>query len=139
MTVMLFYHRNDQQAFEELLQRQQKLQSKREDLERELGARDRFIASVSHELRTPMNAILGLNSYLKSVVTDKPGAQMVLDHTSQAADYLMTIINDVLDYTQFKSGQLQPHMEGVLLRYVLEAAFGLFKPRVASSNLRYAL
>ena len=137
--VMLFYHRNDAQAFEELLRRQGELQSKREDLERELGARDRFIASVSHELRTPMNAILGLNSYLKTVVTDKPGAMMVLDHTSQAADHLMTIINDVLDYTQFKSGQLQPHIERVQLHAVLQSAFGLFKPRIASSNLRYAL
>jgi len=137
--VMLFYHRNDAQAFEELLRRQKELQSKREDLERELGARDRFIASVSHELRTPMNAILGLNSYLKTVVKDKPGATMVLDHTSQAADHLMTIINDVLDYTQFKSGQLQPHIERVQLHAILQTAFGLFKPRIASSNLRYAL
>lgn len=137
--VMLFYQRNDEQAYAELLQRQNALQSKREDLERELSARDRFIASVSHELRTPMNAILGLNSYLKTVVTDKPGAQMVLEHTSQAADHLMTIINDVLDYTQFKSGQLQPHVERVQLHTVLQNAFGLFKPRIASSNLRYAL
>lgn len=137
--VMLFYHRSDVQAYDELLKRQQQLQAKRLDLDRALADRDRFIASVSHELRTPMNAILGLSSYLESVVNDKPGATMVLRHTHHAADHLMTIINDVLDYTQFKSGQLQAHFEKVPLRATLQAAFALLQPRIASSNLRYRL
>lgn len=137
--VMLFYHRSDVRAFNELLKRQQQLQAKRLDLDRALADRDRFIASVSHELRTPMNAILGLSSYLKTVIDDKPGATMVLEHTHHAADHLMTIINDVLDYTQFKSGQLQAHFENVALHATLQAAFALLQPRIASSNLRYRL
>ena len=135
--ILFFYHRINERAYSDLVQRQTELQSKRKELEAALAVRDRFIASVSHELRTPMNAILGLSDHLKSSVKDKPGAIAVLEHTNQAADHLMTVINDVLDYTQFKSGQLRPQWEKVQLHDTLHNAFGLFQPRVSSSNLRY--
>ena len=135
--VLFFYYRINEQAYADLVQRRTALQVKRMELEAALAARDRFIASVSHELRTPMNAILGLSDHLKTSVKDKPGAIAVLQHTNQAADHLMTVINDVLDYTQFKSGQLRPQWEKVNLHEVLESAFRLFQPRIASSNLRY--
>ena len=136
--VLFFYHRINEQAYADLVQRQTELQNKREELEATLAARDRFIASVSHELRTPMNAILGLSDHLKSSVKDKPGAIAVLEHTNQAADHLMTVINDVLDYTQFKSGQLRPQWEKVQLHDALQNAFGLFQPQISSSHLRYS-
>ncbi len=58
---------------------------------------------------------------------------MVLDHTRQSADHLLTVINDVLDYTQFKSGQLRARLAPADLYQTIGSAFGLFMPRVESS------
>jgi branched-chain amino acid transport system ATP-binding protein len=49
----------------------------------------------------------------------------------------MTVINDVLDYSQFSSGQITPHIERFALQETVQAAFELFEPKVKSTRLRY--
>ncbi|NDE05312.1 MAG: response regulator [Flavobacteriia bacterium] len=46
---------------------------------------------------------------------------------------MLTVINDVLDYTQFKSGQLRARLEPADLHQTIGSAFGLFMPRVEST------
>ena len=131
--VLLFFHRVHRTAVLDLRARQLELEATQSELEYTLLMREHFIASVSHELRTPMNAILGFNNLLLSMVRDKPQALMVLDHTRQSADHLLTVINDVLDYTQFKSGQLRARMAPADMYQTIGSAFGLFMPRVENS------
>lgn len=135
--VLLFFHRLHRTAVLELRVRQTELETTQKELEHTLQMREHFIASVSHELRTPMNAILGLSDFLLSAVNNKPRATMVLEHTRQSADHLMTVINDVLDYTQFKSGQLRARIEKMPLRQTLQTAFDLFKPRIDDLAVTY--
>ena len=132
-----FFQDKYNQALHLSQQRQRELQTKQAELEHTLQMREHFIASVSHELRTPMNAILGLNSVLIDRVKNKPQAEKVLAYTRQSADHLMTVINDVLDYSQFVSGQLTARVERFELQATVMAAFELFKPRIESTKLRY--
>jgi len=101
--------------------------------------RENFIATVSHELRTPMNAILGFNDWLLDRVQDKPEALKVLNHTRQSADHLMTVINDILDYSQLQAGQLVVQPETFELRKTTGYAFELFLPKVNSMVLDYRI
>jgi signal transduction histidine kinase len=133
IAILLFYHSQYEQAVVDLENTQAELKNTEKELSQTLQMRESFIGSVSHELRTPMNAIMGFNSLLLSVVRDKPRALMVLDHTRQSADHLLTVINDVLDYTQFKSGQLRARIEPADLYQTIGSAFGLFMPRVENS------
>ncbi|WP_396430817.1 ATP-binding protein [Limnohabitans sp.] len=135
--VPLVYDRQYRAALRESRLRQQELEKKQEELEQALELREHFIASVSHELRTPMNAILGFNSLLIKRVHNKPRAQEILAHTRQSADHLMTVINDVLDYSQFLSGRLTAHAETFALRETVRHAFDLFVPCVKSMQLAY--
>ena len=136
--MLLWYFQNQfNQALELSKHRQQQLLDKQKELEQTVRMREHFISIVSHELRTPMNAILGLNSLLLGQVKDKPQAEKILAYTRQSADHLMTVINDVLDYSQFVGGQLTARLETFNLRATAQAAFELFKPRVESSNLNY--
>ena len=135
--VPLVYDRQYRAALRESRMRQQELEKKQAELEQALEMREHFIASVSHELRTPMNAILGFNSLLMKRVQHKPKALEILDHTRQSADHLMTVINDVLDYSQFLSGRLTAHAETFALRETVQHAFDLFAPRVKSMHLAY--
>ena len=139
IVVPLMYDRLYRQALQESRKHQRELEVKREELEHMSAMREHFIATVSHELRTPMNAILGFNALLISRVQDKPEALKVLKHTRQSADHLLTVINDILDYSQLQTGQLVVHPETFELRSVAEHAFELFKPRVDSTGLNYRL
>lgn len=135
--VPFFYQQDFEHHLAEGQLRQQQLQDDQRALEHALQMREHFIATVSHELRTPMNAILGLNAVLLERVKNKPQATRVLDYTRQSADHLMTVINDVLDYSQFHSGQLRAHSESFALHETVRAAFGLFQPQVESTRVHY--
>jgi signal transduction histidine kinase/CheY-like chemotaxis protein len=139
IVVPLMYDNMYRQALEESRMHQRELEARREELEHTSAMREHFIATVSHELRTPMNAILGFNALLLARVQDKPEALKVLNHTRQSADHLMTVINDILDYSQLQSGQLVIQPETFELRHTAEHAFELFKPRVDSMDLDYRL
>ncbi len=117
--------------------RTQALELKKQELLRASEIREHFIATVSHELRTPMNAILGFNAMLLSRVQDREQAVKILNHTRQSADHLLTVINDVLDYTQLQAGQLSVHKETFALRDTVNSAFGLFHVRVQSMRIAY--
>ena len=139
LIVPMIYDRLHVMALEKTLRYQRELEAKRQELEFTLQMREHFIATVSHELRTPMNAILGFNALLLSNVEDKPEALKVLNHTRQSADHLMTVINDILDYSQLQAGKLVIQPETFELHRVAEHAFELFKPRVKSMALDYRI
>ena len=132
-----FYQRDVDRHLLASRARQRDLQAKQVELEHAQQMQEHFIASVSHELRTPMNAILGLNNLLLERVKDKPQASKVLAYTRQSADHLMTVINDVLDYSQFNTGQISARVERFALRETVQAAFELFQPKIENTTLRY--
>jgi signal transduction histidine kinase len=135
----LIYDRLHVRAVAKSMQYQRELEIKRQELEHTLQMREHFIATVSHELRTPMNAILGFNALLLARVEGKPEALKVLNHTRQSADHLMTVINDILDYSQLQAGHLVIQPETFELRKTAGYAFELFWPRVKSMALNYRI
>jgi CheY-like chemotaxis protein/nitrogen-specific signal transduction histidine kinase len=127
----------NQQVYYISRKRNKELEEKRQELLRTLHIREQFIANVSHELRTPMNAILGFNAMLLERVKDNPQSLKILNHTRQSADHLLTVINDVLDYSQLQAGRLKVQPEVFALRETVQTAFALFYPRVESMRLQY--
>ena len=138
ITVPFLYDSLFRQAYAASLQRNLELQEKRQELLRTAALREQFIATVSHELRTPMNAILGFNNMLLARVSDNPQALKILNHTRQSADHLLTVINDVLDYSQLQAGKIKVQSETFALRDTIHSAFDLFAQRVESMHLQYA-
>ncbi|MCB1244471.1 MAG: ATP-binding protein [Verrucomicrobiales bacterium] len=82
------------------------LEAANKEVSAALKAKDEFIAIVSHEIRTPLNGIIGmLNVLMDSEMTEEQAGhfQMVQDSASQ----LLTILNDVLDYSKLKSRKIR--------------------------------
>jgi two-component system sensor histidine kinase/response regulator len=77
----------------------------REAAEAANRAKDAFLANVSHEIRTPMNAILGMTELaLDSAPSDHQ--RQLLATVRSAAKNLLTIINDLLDFSKIAAGKM---------------------------------
>ena len=139
LTLPLIYHRLYLHNLRVRAERQAILLSKRAELLRAQSIKDNFIALLSHELRTPMNAIIGFSDLLRQHVKSRPRALEIAELVKQSSDHLMTVINDVLDFSLLQRGQLKVQHEPFELMTTVHAAFNLFQQRVNSMKIHYVL
>ena len=69
-------------------------------------AKTTFLNHMSHDIRTPMNAIVGFTDIAMKLKPDKE-VENYLKKIRQSSEYLMTLINDVLDISRIESGKLE--------------------------------
>jgi two-component system, sensor histidine kinase len=81
-----------------------------------LKAREEFLANMSHEIRTPMNAIIGLSNLMDKAGELNPKQTSYLDVIKLNSDNLLTIINDILDYSKLESGKFEIERTNVPLK-----------------------
>ena len=100
----------------------------------EAAARGRFLATMSHEIRTPLNAIIGMTEVLGRAPLDTQARQYV-DTLSQGATQLMSVVNDVLDFSKMEGGKIDLERAAFELRDVVEGTLDLFARAAAEKRL----
>ena len=78
-----------------------------EEKEKESQAKSDFLSKMSHEIRTPMNGIMGMLSLAKANVNDEALLSEYLDRTENLSQFLLTLINDILDMSRIESGKME--------------------------------
>jgi len=97
-------------------------------------AKGEFLANMSHEIRTPINGILGMISLLEK--TDLDARQREYAETSRrSAETLLTVINDVLDYSKIEAGHIDFESIDFDLRRVLDDVVRTLASRAAERGL----
>jgi signal transduction histidine kinase/ActR/RegA family two-component response regulator len=89
-------------------------------------AKDMFISVMSHEIRTPLNAVIGMSHLL---LDDNPldAQKENLSILKFSAENLMTLINDVLDFTKIETGNIELEKARIDIREMIQSITGSMK------------
>lgn len=82
-------------------------------------AKSTFLANMSHEIRTPLNGLVGLQYLMRQNLNDRNKLASYLDQADVSADYLKSVITDVLDMSKIESGQMELYAQPFDLKAML--------------------
>lgn len=88
-----------------------------------------FLANMSHDIRTPMNAIIGLTSLMEHDLHNPDRMQAYIGKLRASSQYLLGLINDVLDMSKIESGASTLRVERINLAEQIELIESVIRPQ----------
>jgi two-component system cell cycle sensor histidine kinase PleC len=101
-------------------------------------AKSKFLANMSHELRTPLNAIIGFSEIMESAMFGPLGAEKYTEYSRdirESGQYLLDVINDILDMSKIEAGGINLNPEIVELDRILADCLRVIVGRANEKSL----
>ena len=135
--------RKSRQALElqtaELADLAQKYAEEKTRAEEANAAKSKFLANMSHELRTPLNAIIGFSEIMELGMFGPLGAEKYTEYSRdirESGEYLLDVINDILDMSKIEAGGIRLTPEIVALEPVLADCLRVVSTRAGEKRLK---
>lgn len=132
VTVILFVYLKSREG----LSRQQKESSRLLELaakeaNRANRAKTELMAHISHDIRTPIGGVMGMTNIARRSIDDKEKVEDCLDKIEESSEYLLSLVNKVLDLSKIESGEFklleEPFSIADLLKECVEMMEGQIK------------
>jgi signal transduction histidine kinase/ActR/RegA family two-component response regulator len=119
----------------------QQLEAQNQELVRANKLKSEFLANTSHEIRTPLSSILGFTHLLQAqgFSPDNLRHQEYLNIILNSGQYLLALINDILDLSKIEANQLEVQMETVDVPELCRSVLALVKEKASDKGLQLRL
>jgi two-component system sensor histidine kinase/response regulator len=118
--------------------RTRELETAKEIAEAAARAKGEFLANVSHEIRTPLNAVVGLTNLTLDTSLNSIQKEN-LEIIRSAADSLLVLIEDLLDFSRIEAGRVRLDPDPFALRDQLGDTLSLLAPRADAKGIEVAM
>ena len=97
-----------------------------------------FLNNMSHDIRTPMNAIIGYTGLAKKHLDNKEMLEDYLNKIENSFDYLLSLINEVLDMSRIESGKMTLDEQPESLKEIVDSVVDIIKVDVRAKNHEFS-
>ncbi len=101
------------------------------------NAKSAFISNMSHELRTPLNAIIGFAQFMIAYEELNEEQQDTLGNIESSAQYLLSMINEILDIAKIEAGKMEAHMKDIDVLELLQETYDMLSPLAYDKDLKF--
>ncbi len=100
--------------------------------------KDEFLANMSHELRTPLNSILGVTQIMQEGIYGEVNEKQAhaLQIIEKSSQYLLDLINDILDLSKVEAGKLELNLENVSVAQICHTSLQFVKQLAAKKHIK---
>jgi len=99
---------------------EEKLKKAKKKAEAASRAKSKFLAMINHELRIPLTSILGFSNFLQTEKNTEEQRQNYIQYIVQSGSYLLTLVNQILNYSRLDAKKNQLPLEILNLKKLIQ-------------------
>ncbi len=99
-----------------------------------------FLSNMSHEIRTPLNGLIGVNHLITAHIDDDSQKQQIkewLKKSDSTANYLLSLVNDILDMSKLQAGKVDLINEPLLIPTMIDDIFSMQAENIKSRGVEF--